>query len=136
MEVAKHLGSLAAAAPDLLQFWGCLWGLAEPMMDRCTRCLGASVPDSQLPCLHPDRRGRSAAERCPKLRKQRAEPLGWDQLGGCAGEPGRGGARGCRPGLEPRPGGSGVRGSAFPRPGLRPAGAPSGGQPAGRVPKG
>lgn len=46
---------------------------------------GASVPDSRPRHQTRGRRGRSAAERCPKLGKQRVEPLYGEERAGAPG---------------------------------------------------
>lgn len=79
------------------------------------------------------RRGPSAAERCPKLGKQRADPLDREERAGASGAAVLEGAEGRPgPGATPR----GRLGVAFPRPGPRSAGVPLPGGRPGRGPKG
>lgn len=84
--------------------------------------LPAALPEPEPP-------GALDAERCPKLWKQRVESLGWDQPGGRVRT---GGAAGCGDVVwDPSHALGGLGHSVFPRPGPGPAGAPSGGRPAG-----
>lgn len=129
--VAKRLGSRAAVPGDAAWFWGCGWGRAESLKGRCPGWTRGDTRSCRLPAAlpEPEPPGALGRQRCPKLRKQRVESLAWDQPGGRVGTGGAAGRGDVA--WDPSHALGGLGRSVSPRPGPGPAGAPSGGRPAG-----